>query len=191
MALELDRYWLLTWTTYGTWLPGDDRGFVSSVRVDAGRRKRHNRPQTEYDRSMPGLKQSAESLLKGQPIFLVEDQANSVLAQLLETAGHRGWGLFAVAVMRNHVYLVVGVPSDPDPEVLLRDFKSYASRKLNRAFGEPDAPRWWTEPGSKRKLKGENAVEAAVTYVLNQEHPLVIWSSDDSNPVGLDSDHEI
>jgi len=23
--------WLLTWTTYGTWLPGDERGFVGSV----------------------------------------------------------------------------------------------------------------------------------------------------------------
>jgi hypothetical protein len=26
------RYWFLIWTTYGTWLPGDDRGFVSPVR---------------------------------------------------------------------------------------------------------------------------------------------------------------
>lgn len=26
------RCWLLTWTTYGTWLPGEDRGFVSPVR---------------------------------------------------------------------------------------------------------------------------------------------------------------
>ncbi len=24
--------WLLTWTTYGTWLPGDDRGFVGYIR---------------------------------------------------------------------------------------------------------------------------------------------------------------
>jgi hypothetical protein len=28
----MDRYWLLTRTTYGTWLPGDVRGFVSRVR---------------------------------------------------------------------------------------------------------------------------------------------------------------
>ena len=25
----IDRIWFLTWTTYGTWLPGDERGFVS------------------------------------------------------------------------------------------------------------------------------------------------------------------
>src|SRR5947209_816005 len=27
----MDRYWFLTWTTYGTWLPGDARGFVGRV----------------------------------------------------------------------------------------------------------------------------------------------------------------
>ena len=25
MKLELDRYWLITWCTYGSWLPGDPR----------------------------------------------------------------------------------------------------------------------------------------------------------------------
>ncbi len=34
----MDRYWPLTWTTYGTWLPGDARGFaVSNVRDGLGR----------------------------------------------------------------------------------------------------------------------------------------------------------
>jgi hypothetical protein len=28
--MEIDS-WLLTWTTYGTWLPGDERGFVGNV----------------------------------------------------------------------------------------------------------------------------------------------------------------
>ena len=28
--MEADS-WLLTWTTYGTWLPGDERGFVGNV----------------------------------------------------------------------------------------------------------------------------------------------------------------
>ena len=32
----MDRYWLLTWTTYGTWLPGDRRGFVSNVLDGSG-----------------------------------------------------------------------------------------------------------------------------------------------------------
>ena len=43
----MDRYWLLSNTCYGTWLPGKERGFVgrghvspSSVAASAPRRKR-------------------------------------------------------------------------------------------------------------------------------------------------------
>ncbi len=32
--MEADS-WLLTWTTYGTWLPGDERGFVGNVIEEA------------------------------------------------------------------------------------------------------------------------------------------------------------
>jgi hypothetical protein len=28
----MDRQWLITWTCYGTWLPGTARGFVGNVR---------------------------------------------------------------------------------------------------------------------------------------------------------------
>jgi hypothetical protein len=32
----VDRVWMITWTTYGTRLPGDARGFVSNVRDGPG-----------------------------------------------------------------------------------------------------------------------------------------------------------
>ncbi len=32
----MDRHWLVTSTTYGTWTPGDDSGFVSRVRDGDG-----------------------------------------------------------------------------------------------------------------------------------------------------------
>jgi len=74
--MQMDRYWLLTSTTYGTWLPGDFRGFVSNVRdvgandqgADAprspAREVRHNVPGTPYDADLPGLERSARSALK-------------------------------------------------------------------------------------------------------------------------------
>jgi len=39
MTLAFDRHWLLTWTTYGTWLPGDARGFVSPIPTGVRDRK--------------------------------------------------------------------------------------------------------------------------------------------------------
>jgi REP element-mobilizing transposase RayT len=105
------------------------------------------------------------------------EQANTVFAQFRETAAFRGWLLLAVAVMSSHFH-VVADGGDADPESMLRDFKSYASRALNRQWGKPASGTWWTASGSKRRLPGEAAVTAAVRYVLRQVHPLVVWSRD-------------
>jgi REP element-mobilizing transposase RayT len=172
----MDRYWLLTWTTYGTWLPGDDRGFVSNVRGNVGPEVRHNRPGTEPDPKQRGLWLAARDHLAGSAVYLTGGHARHVLKQFQETAAYRGWELLAVAIMANHVHLIVGVPGDPEPDMLLRDFKSYASRSLNRLAGRPTGGTWWTESGSRRKLPNESAVSAAVGYVRAQEYPLLVWS---------------
>ncbi len=112
----MDRYWLLTWTTYGTWLPGDARGFVSNVGDDTGHGIRHNHPGAEYDADHPGLHRYMQARLKCSPIYLTQDQAPVLLAQFQETAGYRRWQMLAAAIMANHVHLVVGVHGDPDPE---------------------------------------------------------------------------
>ncbi len=127
----MDRYWLLTWTTYGTWLPGDDRGFVSNVDDGAGHGHRVNQPGTSPTSKQRGLQEFARSQMKGPPVFLDANHAAALLTQFQETAAVRGWQLSAVAIMRNHVHVVVGVVGDPEPDTLLRDLKSYGSRRLN------------------------------------------------------------
>lgn len=170
------RYWLLTWTTYGTWLPGDDRGFVSPVRANSDERwKRHNEVGTAYSHSMPGLKKAAQSRLKCPPIYLNIEQAQIAFDQFRETAVYRGWQLEAVAIMSNHTHVVVSLVADVDPDVLLRDFKSYTSRALNVRWEKPASGTWWTESGSKRKKSNHRAVENAIRYVSRQERPLLIW----------------
>jgi REP element-mobilizing transposase RayT len=175
MKLDLDRYWFFTWTTYGTWLPGDPRGFVSNVRVGPGPEVRHNIPGTPQEEDLPGLEHAARATLQGPSIFLTKDQADVLLAQFHETANIRRWWLIAIAVMGPHVHLVVGVPGDPDPSDILGDFKSYGSRVLNRRWPRPKSGTWWTESGSKRKLPDERAVLTAVAYVRDQESPLASW----------------
>jgi REP element-mobilizing transposase RayT len=171
----MDRYWLLTWTTYGTWLPGDERGFVSNVRASGGAGERHNLPGAPYDANIPALRQHMEARLKCPPIYLNANQATALLAQFQETARYRCWFLAAAAIMANHVHLVVGAPGDPDPSDMLGDFKSYGGRAMNRQWGKPASGTWWTESGSKRKLPNEAAVLGAIQYVREQPGPLVVW----------------
>jgi hypothetical protein len=72
---------------------------------------------------------------------------------------------------------VVQVPDDPEPDKILADFKAYASRSLNRKFGQHPSETWWTSKGSKRKLKDDQALAAAIQYVLRkQPDPLIVWS---------------
>jgi hypothetical protein len=131
------RNWLLTSTTYGTWLPGDERGFVSTVIDGPGARVRHNVPETPVDKDIAGLRQSARELLKCPPILLSREQAVVVLDQFRETAAFRSWLFLAGVVMANHFHLVVASDEEVHSTILLRDFKSYASRALNRKWPKP------------------------------------------------------
>ena len=168
----MDRYWFVTWTTYANWLPGDARGFVSNVPTPFGSSAQQNVPDTPPESDIPWMREYSRGLLVSEPIRLALAQAEAVCDQFEETTAHRGWELLSGGVMANHVHLVVGVGGDPDPDVLLRDFKSYASRRLNRQFGRRE--RWWTEGGSTRKLPDDVAVHRAVNYVRDRDFPLVI-----------------
>ncbi len=164
--------WLVTWTTYGTRLPGDPRGFVTPIRLETGERIVLNRVGEVPVANMPGLVRYAESILKQEPVLLAPEQAGIVALQCRETATHRRWGLPALAVMANHVHLIVVAPDTVRRGKVLGDFKAYTKRRLDSRFG----PRiWWTERGSARVVRDDEGVERATRYVLEQESPLVVW----------------
>jgi REP element-mobilizing transposase RayT len=172
----MDRYWLSTWTTYGAWLPGDQRGFVSEIRDEEGQKMLHNVPGTACDADITLLQGYARSIMTGEAVRLDLPQAQAVAAQLRETATYRGWQLLALAVMANHVHVFVGVSGDPDPEKLLGDFKAWATRRLNAGWGRRE--HWWTQSGSRRRKQSPDAIKTAITYVRTQPHALVIWVND-------------
>ena len=169
----MDRYWLLPWTTYGTWLPGDRRGFVSGVREAGEEPVVHNEPGTPCDTALPSLQAFAASIMTEDAVWLDREQAQRIADQLRQTAAPRGWWILALAVMANHSHVVVGVPGDPDPEKLLGDFKGWATRRLKE--GWPGREQWWTQGGSKRPKKTSDAIQAAVQYVRDQPHARVVW----------------
>ena len=148
--------------------PGDE---ATDARVE------HDIPGEPWEDAIPGLQRSALEKMKGPPIFFDLEKAELLLAQFQETATYRGWTLRAVAIMVNHFHIVVQVADDPEPRKILTDFKAYGSRVLNRRYGKPASETWWTENGSKRKLRDDRALENGINYVLyKQWNPLVVWS---------------
>jgi REP element-mobilizing transposase RayT len=175
----MDRFWFFTWRTYGTWLPGKD-GFVGYYAAANGKRVIDNRRGELPAGPIPRLEEYSRAIMAGEPVLLERRMADVVLGQLKETATFRGWVIDAVAIMANHVHVVYGVPGDPDPSAMLRDWKSYASRALNRSGAKPAGPRWWADQGSKRRLKDEDHRVVAIRYVRDQPEPLLVWLSEDA-----------
>ncbi|WP_197525804.1 transposase [Pseudobythopirellula maris] len=133
-------------------------------------------PGETYEPPLPGLWHASVAKLKGPPVRFTKGNAEALIPQFRETARYRGWELRAAAVMPDHIHLVVAAASECDPGDMLGDFKSYGSRALNRANPRPPSGTWWTARGSKRVLRNERALHAAIHYVLHkQKTALLTW----------------
>src|SRR5262249_48989486 len=132
--------YFLTWTTYGTWLPGDERGWVEKPG-----RFRPPDPQAEA---------AAAALLTEEPCVLSPEQRRLVEETIPKPSASRGCHWHAVTCRTNHVHVVVTAGAAPD--VVRDQFKAWCTRRLKeqqRAAAGPDRPvrlRWWTEGGSAR-----------------------------------------
>ncbi|GAB5406445.1 MAG: hypothetical protein Aurels2KO_46760 [Aureliella sp.] len=93
----------LTWVTYGTWLPGDARGWV------------------EYKQGwkLPSrdLEADCEARMSEDAVRLTYNQRRQVEAQISETCEHRGWPLHAVNCRSNHVHAVVSAKQTPPKKI--------------------------------------------------------------------------
>ncbi len=182
--IQIDRRWFLTWTTYGTWLPGDERGFTGAAENEIGEIVNYNQFGAQLgDPNLP-LRKNAENLLKSKPIVLTYEQAQELYRQFQETVRVRGWLILAVGIMHTHLHVIVGVPGDPKPDKILNDLKAYGTRCLNEKFGKVASDTWWTTNGSKRKLEADRDVEVTVQYVRHQPNPLLIWTRNDGFLLG-------
>jgi REP element-mobilizing transposase RayT len=153
--------YLLTWTTYGTWLPGDRRGWT--------KRKRGIKPPD------PVKEAEAKSRMTQTACRLDERQRRVVEATIAEHCGRRGWKLLAVNCRTNHIHVVVAADEHPDR---VRDqMKALCTRRLRsyddqRAQSAPELAcrrRWWTQGGSSHYLNDVESVEAAILYVRDAQ----------------------
>jgi REP element-mobilizing transposase RayT len=147
----------LTWTTYGTWLPGDARGWVR--RGEAGVKP-----------ADPAREEWAREHMEESAVLLSAEQRDVVARTIRDHCRIRGWVLHAVNVRRNHVHVVVTCACDG--RKARDEFKAWSSRRLSDLAGltEPVAykagrRRWWTEGGDVRAINDERYLANAAEYV--------------------------
>ena len=148
--------YLITWTTYGTWLPGDERGWIKSG-VEG------------VQEADPRREVFARRAMTGPCVVLETEQRKKVDSTIRRHCQIREWELHALNVRTNHVHLVVTAPVTP--EEVMNQLKAWCSRRLNETVsgGEPRRRKWWTEHGSTRWIHHEGDVLRAIEYVTEEQ----------------------
>ena len=145
--------YFITWTTYGTWLPGDARGWRKT-------KKGSQPPQ-------PLLEAWCRNRMTETPILLNDAQRDKVEAVCRKHAEIRGWMLHAVNARSNHVHLAV--TADRKPETVRDQFKANATRVLRQ---DPDAitnENVWTRGGDCEVVDGEDNLARVVEYIMEAQ----------------------
>ncbi len=142
--------YFLTWSTYGTWLPGDARGWIE-----------HREGWKAPD---PVRQLEAGQLMKEPPCLLNEDQRQAVENQIAQTCKYRGWELRAVNCRSNHIHIVVCAPNATCRKVRI-DLKAWATRCLKDSF-DPLRANWWAERGYTCHLKTQLGIDSAIMYTV-------------------------
>ena len=158
ISMDAPLAYFLTWTTYGSWLPGDERGWVDKpgeFRAPDGQRQ-----------------QTAQRRMTEPAVTLDVEQRRIVEDTIAEHCRIRGWQLHAVAARTQHVHVVVSAPGRT-PDDVMDQFKAWCTRKLKereRSLGSKVVRQnWWTQGGSKRWLNDTRSLEAAVRYVVEEQ----------------------
>src|SRR5262245_35121487 len=91
----------ITWTTYGTWLHGDERGWVES--------------------GVPGIQgpdpqrqRDEQAHLTASAVVLTPEQRAVVEQTVRDHCRIRGWTLHTLNVRTNHLHVVVTADRHPD-----------------------------------------------------------------------------
>jgi REP element-mobilizing transposase RayT len=145
--------YFLTWATYGTWLPGNERGWI-----------KYGHGWQSPD---PIRKLEAEARLTEDACRLDAEQRQAVAKQIAETCRIRGWTLHVVSCRSNHVHVVV--TAGKPPKSVRNDLKAWCTRRLKEldiARGRTTVrENWWAERGSQRYINNHEGLEAAIVYV--------------------------
>lgn len=138
--------YMITWTTYGTWLQGDKRGYVKYGKV-LGENKSLREANIAYQRS--------------RAVKLKRDEREIVRKAIENEAGMLGQEIYAPSVCSNHVHVVVDNIDEPIDRTAGR-YKRAGTMALRRNGFEG---RVWTKGYDKRFCFDKKALREKVKYV--------------------------
>ena len=153
--------YLLTWTTYGTWLRGDQRcsgGQTPGAARGAVRAARTGPGRTEPP-AHEGVSRSSWIRTCGMPS-----------RQRFGKRACTGDGSCTRSAFGRTMSMWWS-RRQPGRSRVAADLKAYASRAIKQSRPAPGRVNWWSEGASTRYLNSEKSLLAAIEYVRNQDVP--------------------
>ena len=138
---------MITWTTYGTWLPGDGRGYVEKG--------------GEVKAACVNLKSDCASRMVQEPVRLTTEMKQIVSDSIREYLQREGVELLAIAVCSNHVHLVVKDCGRGIGEFVAQ-CKTVGRQAVKQTGFEGKV---WTKGYDRRFCFDEESLRARVEYV--------------------------
>jgi len=142
--------YMITFTTYGTWLQGDERGFVEDGNTYSANKS---------------LDDSNKRNLTKNPVKLSKSHRAIVAKAICEKADHINQQILALSVCSNHVHVVVDYVPIPIGKIV--SYYKNAAQVALRKVGL--AGRVWTKGFDKRYCFDGEALKSRIGYV-NSNH---------------------
>jgi len=139
--------YMVTWTTYGTWLQGDERGYVKKGKVLCGN---------------AGLERANKRMQKGDAVKLRRAEREVAKKAILAEAERIGEKVLAVLVWSSHVHVVIGGGGKATGKVVSQ-FKLAAYHALRECGFDG---RIWTRGYDTRFCFDEKALKGRIAYVM-------------------------
>jgi REP element-mobilizing transposase RayT len=144
--------YMITWTTYGSWLQGDKRGFVMKGKILPPNKS---------------LSDSNRQKLSRNPLKLSKIQQQIVENAILQKADQLKQKILALSVSSNHVHIVAEYIPKPIGSVVTH-YKNMAQVAL-RKVGLTG--RIWTKGFDKRFCFDRKSLENRIRYVNSHNRP--------------------
>jgi REP element-mobilizing transposase RayT len=146
--------YFITWTIYGTFLQGDERGWRK-------RGQDHQLPQ-------PRLAEWHAERLKYPILLLTMEQRTTLKTEIERLSSVRQWNLWMHDVRTNHAHVVVTATGFTGSKV--RDqLKANCTRVLREHWPEFRDRTVWTEGGDWQCINTEHDLEQAILYVRDAQ----------------------
>ena len=112
-----------------------------------------------------------------EPYVLDRARRVVVLKALQRHCAHRGWKLLAAHVRSNHVHAIV--EAEVRPERIMNEFKSYASRELNR-LGNDDRSKTLGAAWKHAMAMEGSGCKGALQYVIEEQgEPMALFVAEE------------